>query len=153
MWHQYAASLQLLARTRCSIAEDCVQEAFIRLAVQDPPPGDPLAWLVRVVRNEAINQFRCDQRRRHREQVVAHQKVPWLEPVDVLDTECPAADEIQELLMQLEIEDREILVAHVWAGLSFRQIAEAYDSSSSVVHRRYQTALLKLRDHLGVQLD
>ena len=55
--------------------------------------------------------------------------------------------------MQLEIEDREILVAHVWTGLSFRQIADAYDSSSSVVHRRYQAALLKLRDHLGVQLD
>lgn len=34
-----------MARARCATPEDCVQEAFVRLAKQDKLPDDPMAWL------------------------------------------------------------------------------------------------------------
>ena len=150
LWNQHAAALQLLARARCSMAEDCVQEAFARLATEDPAPEDAVAWLARVVRNEAISQFRRDQRRRRRENVFAHERGPWLQPADSLKDDFMAADEIQQGLLRLDAESREIIIAHLWTGLSFRQIAEAFETSSSAVHRQYHAALSQLRDQLGV---
>ena len=48
-----AACLQLWLRSRCASGEDVVQEAFCRLAVQDPPPHNAVSWLYRVCRNLA----------------------------------------------------------------------------------------------------
>ena len=152
LWNQHAAALQLLARARCNVAEDCVQEAFARLATEEPAPEDAVAWLARVVRNEAISQFRKDQRRRRREDVFVHERSPWLQPPDSLKDDVIAADEIQQGLLRLDAESREIIIAHLWTGLSFRQIAEAFGISSSAVHRHYQAALSQLRDQLGVSL-
>ena len=150
LWNQHAAALQLLARARCGLAEDCVQEAFARLATEDPAPKDVVAWLARVVRNEAISQLRKDQRRRRREDVFVHERSPWLLPPDALRDDLMAAEEIQQGLLRLDAESREIIIAHLWTGLSFRQIAEAFGISSSAVHRQYHTALAQLRDQLGV---
>lgn len=150
LWNQHAAALQLLARARCRVAEDCVQEAFARLATEDPAPEDAVAWLARVVRNEAISQFRKDQRRRRREDVFAQERGPWLQPADSLRDDLIATDEIQQGLLRLDAESREIIIAHLWTGLSFRQIAEAFETSSSAVHRQYHAALSQLRDQLGV---
>ena len=150
LWNQHAAALQLLARARCNVAEDCVQEAFARLATEDPAPEDAVAWLARVVRNESISQLRKAQRRRRREDVFAHERSPWLQPPDSFNDDLIAADEIQQGLLSLDTESREIIIAHLWTGLSFRQIAEAFAISSSAVHRHYHTALARLRDQLGV---
>ena len=40
-------------------------------------------------------------------------------------------------------------MAHVWGGLSFSQIAEILESSTSTVHRHYQAGLVALRELLG----
>ena len=152
LWNQHAAALQLLARARCNVAEDCVQEAFARLAAEEPAPEDAVAWLARVVRNESISQFRKDQRRRRREDVFVHERSPWLQPPDSIKDDVIAADDIQRGLLRLDAEDREIIIAHIWTGLSFRQIAEAFGISSSAVHRQYHAALSLLRDQLGVSL-
>lgn len=150
LWDHHAAALQLLARARCNVAEDCVQEAFARLATEDPAPDDAVAWLARVVRNEAISQFRKDHRRRQREDVFVQERSPWLLPRDSFNDDLIAADEIQQGLLRLDAESREIIIAHIWTGLSFRQIAEVFAISSSAVHRQYHAALSQLRDQLGV---
>jgi DNA-directed RNA polymerase specialized sigma24 family protein len=68
IWQECAAGLGLLARTRCSNPEDCVQEAFLRLAKQERLPENPRAWLVQVVRHLAINSLRLEGRRSAREE-------------------------------------------------------------------------------------
>jgi predicted RNA polymerase sigma factor len=45
LWHAHASALTLLARTRCNAAEDCVQEAYVRLAKLEELPREPIAWL------------------------------------------------------------------------------------------------------------
>jgi|688.fasta_scaffold53006_1 hypothetical protein len=45
LWQAHASALTLLARTRCNAAEDCVQEAYVRLAKLEELPREPIAWL------------------------------------------------------------------------------------------------------------
>lgn len=154
LWRKYAASLTLLCRLRCSSPEDCVQEAFIRLSREVPPPDDPIAWLVRVARNEALSRWRAEQRRRRREQLVASARPSWfLEPRLSGEQPLASASEVQSALEQLDESTREIVVAYLWGGLTFRQIAEAFGISSSAAHRQYATGLEKMKQFLAAVVD
>ena len=42
LWHAHASALTLLARTRCNAAEDCVQEAYVKLAKLEGFPANRL---------------------------------------------------------------------------------------------------------------
>lgn len=149
LWRKHAASLALLCRLRCSSPEDCVQEAFIRLAQQVPTPDDPVAWLARVARNEALSRWRSEQRRRQREQLVAAERPAWfIEPRLGGNSSLASPAEIQSALRQLDESTREIVVAHLWSGLSFRQIAEAFDLSSSAAHRQYTAGLKQMKKRI-----
>lgn len=149
LWRRHAASLTLLCRLRCSSPEDCVQEAFIRLAREVPTPDDPVAWLARVARNEAFSRWRSEQRRRRREQLAAAERPAWfLESRLAVDDSPASAADIQAALEQLDEPTREIVVAHLWSGLTFRQIAEAFELSSSAAHRQYTAGLERLKQLL-----
>ena len=52
-------------------------------------------------------------------------------------------------LRALPIEQREVIVAHLWGGLTFEQIAEVAGCSSSTAHRSYSAGLATLRSRLG----
>lgn len=146
LWSEHGAALELLARARCASPEDCVQTAFIRLAGRPELPDDPVAWLARVVRNCAIDQIRSDLRRRHREREFAEGFCEAFELPPLVAEYTP--DEIARALIELDVESREVVTAHVWGGLTFRQIAEAFELSPSVAHRRYTTAIEQLRNIL-----
>jgi RNA polymerase sigma factor (sigma-70 family) len=143
---RHAAALTLLARQWCGAAEDVVQEAFLRLARREEYPIDPVAWLYRVVRNGAITAGRAESRRRRHEQVASATARGWF--ADETDTMIDA-QAAADALAQVPPEEREIIVARVWGGLTFEQIAELFQSSSSTVHRKYQAGLVALREVLG----
>ena len=151
LWRTHAPALRLLARTRCEDAEDALQNAFISLAKQIDLPEDPLAWLVRVVRNHAISVARSEERRKRREAKVAHEKPSWwMSPSDEKTSLPP--EELQLAMATLETSLREIVVAHLWTGMSFRQIAAAFDMTSSSVHREYHKGLCQLREALQLSI-
>src|SRR2546423_1201426 len=143
---RYAAALLLFARQWCDCAEDVVQEAFVRLAAQSTPPDNVAAWLHRVVRNGAISAARSARRRQKHETEAAALRPAWFEPADTaLD-----ADSVTTALERLPVDEREVVVAHLWGKLSFEQIGELTSTSSSTAHRRYLTALESLRERLRV---
>ena len=57
----------------------------------------------------------------------------------------------QALLSDLPAETREIIVMHVWGGLTFEQIAAAVGSSAATCYRRYAAGLDTLRQKLGAE--
>jgi len=144
---RHAPALELFARQWCSTAEDVVQEAFVRLAVQEPTPEQPVAWLFRVVRNGAVNAGIASRRRKRHEEAAAADGQAWFQPDSSSDFD---PDIVQASLASLPIEQREVIVAHLWGGLSFQEIAELIDSSRSSVHRRYQAGIVTLRERMGV---
>lgn len=142
----HAATLVLCARQWCAEPEDVVQEAFVKLMRQSRPPADAVAWLYRVVRNGALDASKIARRRQRRESAVALPIRWFIEPeVDGLDAETAVA-----ALERLAPEQREVIVAHHWGGLSFEQIAEVVGCSASTAFRRYTAGVEDLRRQLGV---
>lgn len=144
--NRHAAPLTLYARQWCAIPDDIVQEAFLGLVRQQPPPGNAVAWLYKVVRNLAINAGRSERRRVSREQQAGLLSTAcFLSLDDRLDSRVAA-----ESLQKLPEAEREAIIAHLWGNLSFEEIAEISGVSASTAHRRYLAGLKLLRERLGV---
>jgi RNA polymerase sigma-70 factor (ECF subfamily) len=141
----HGPALRLYARSWCDAADDVVQEAFVQLAKQTVEPNDPRAWLFRVVRNGALSALRSESRRRRHEASAANERRGWFEarPDVRLD-----ADRAAAALAELPEDLRETVVAHLWGGLTFEQVAALTGTSSSTAHRRYEQGLKLLRERL-----
>jgi RNA polymerase sigma-70 factor (ECF subfamily) len=147
---KHGAALILYAKQwNADDAEDVVQETFLRLvrrAQWEGKPENPAAWLFTAVRNEAIDRLRKAKRRKRHEQRVAAERPIWLEtPPD----SSLRADELMQFLDTLPMEQREIVIARIWGGLTFDEIAALTGDSRTTVHRRYGEALKTLREKLS----
>ncbi len=144
---RHAAALTLFARTWCRWPEDVVQESLLELARQPRWPDNPLAWVYRVVRNRAIDAARSADRRKKHEQALAGQRPNWfVQSVETtLDAQTATA-----ALAELPDDEREVIVAHLWGGLTFAQVAEVTGMPSSTAHRRYEAGLIRLRERMEI---
>ena len=145
----HAPALELFARQWCATPEDVVQEAMVKLAMQHPLPDDPVAWLYTVVRRGAIDALRSARRRQQRETAAAEHRRSWFTPVNGQSLD---VDDAAAALQSLDHEHREVVVAHLWGGLTFEAIAHVTGSSPSTAHRRYVAALHTLRAQLNGQV-
>ncbi|MEO1616298.1 MAG: RNA polymerase sigma factor [Planctomycetota bacterium] len=145
IWDQCSERLGVIARGLGEGAEDAMQEAFVELAKQTQLPTDPLAWLVRVMRNRFFDRFRGEQRRKRREQKYSEARdtdaTIAVQSVGDKLIEAENYSAVSACLNDLPMDQREILVMHVWGEMSFAQIAEATSRSASGCHRMYQVAL------------
>ena len=144
---EHADRLELYAIQWSDSPEDIVQEAFIKLAQQKELPRQPVSWLYRVVRNRAISSARSHRsRKKHESDYVNHTRA-WFEenPGSQLD-----AQTVAEALQNIPEEEREVIVAHIWGGLTFEQIAEITGTTSSTAHRYYQSGLKALKNLLDL---
>jgi RNA polymerase sigma factor (sigma-70 family) len=146
---RHAAALTLYARQWCAAPEDVVQEAFLKLVRQRPVPRQVVPWLFRVVRNGAISVARSEKRRRRYEMAAAEELPVWFESTigAGLDGETAVA-----ALRNLTPEERETITLHLWGGLTFEEIAQVAECSSSTAHRWYAAGLESLRERLHVHV-
>ena len=144
---EHGAALELYARQLCDSPEDCLQEALVELARQPAMPEEVLPWLYRVTRNKAISASRSARRRRRRESEVAQGRAAWFTPSPGDSVDAGSATDALESLPE---QQREAVVAHLWGGLTFKQIGRLMGTSDSTAHRRYEAALSSLREKLGV---
>jgi len=148
LFDRHAAALVLYARQWCATAEDVVQETFIKLARQPPPPlADLTPWLYRVVRNAAISAARRESRRRRHETEAARRTPTWF--LSSVDNQLDAA-EAAAVLQKLPAEQREVVIARLWGGLTFEQVAALTGLSVGSAHRHYHAGLAALRERLHV---
>jgi RNA polymerase sigma factor (sigma-70 family) len=143
----HAAALELYARQFCRLAEDVVQEAVIELAAKREPPQDDVAWLYGVVRHKAISAGRSERRRKHREDRAAEDRHESFAGLPEHTAEARLAAAAMEELPQHE---REIVVAHIWGGLTFDEIGPLMGISGSTAHRQYHKALAAVRKRLNL---
>jgi RNA polymerase sigma factor (sigma-70 family) len=138
--------LILYARQWCVAPDDVVQDAFLKLIALGEPPREVAAWLYCVVRNGAIDASRTDRNRQRRESAVAR-SARWFvqSEVDGLDAEVAVA-----ALERLALDQREVIVARLWGGLSFEAIAELAGCSASTAFRRFGAGIDALRQELGL---
>lgn len=139
---RHAAALKLYARQWCIAPDDAVQQAFIDLAASRDCPANPAAWLFTAVRNRAISAGRSDRRRAKHEAAGARQ---WFERRNDRDE---AAEAAAEVLQELPLMEREIVIAHLWGRLTFAEIAQLTNTSSSTAQRRYEAAIDRMKEKL-----
>ena len=135
--HRYAAQWTVSP-------EDCVQEAMVKLAGLKELPDSPAAWLYRVIRNDALNRGRGERRRTAHEQHAAqlHQQRV---------SETGSSEDLQALnaaLGSLAAADRELVTLRIWSSLTWEQIGQLTNQSSSNAQRRYVAALKKIKTRL-----
>lgn len=107
-WEDFADRLLLIARSFGESGEDAVQEAFMALSRQQKMPDEPLAWVVKVARNQVLQWNRSEQRRTRRH-VVCAKDTAWFEKseqesIDVLD--------VTEALKMLPADLSEVVTMH-----------------------------------------
>jgi RNA polymerase sigma-70 factor (ECF subfamily) len=146
---RHGAALALFARQWDASADDVVQEALIELAALVEWPRNPVAWLFDVVRKRAISHARSTARRRRHESLAAGAWRDWFKSQQRHDADAEFA---ADALASLPLELREVVVAHLWGGLTFAEIGELTKTSSSSAHRRFETAVARLREKLNVEL-
>jgi RNA polymerase sigma-70 factor (ECF subfamily) len=129
-----------------SLAEDCVQETFLRAwRARDQYSADRASlrtWLFVIARNVIIDVQRSIQR------------MPKLAPADVLD-ETPAASDdpldrlaVIEGLAKLSPEHRAVLVDVHLHGRSYAEVEAASGVPAATLRSRSFYALRAMRDHL-----
>lgn len=150
------ALAQLYAQTRPAVygfalsilkdphdAEDVLHDTYLQVwsaASQYRSRGKAMAWLLTIVRNLAMDQFRRQKRT---------ESLDWEDWQDRL-AEAPAVSAedrmaLTALLTALEDQERQIVTLHALTGLKHREIAALLGLPLPTVLSKYSRALKKMR--------
>ena len=146
----HGRALVLYARGWCSHPEDAVQEAFFDFTQVTTRPECCVSWLYTATRRKAQNIARAETRRKRRQLNAAAERTSWFTVAESegnaesMDANLNAYD-VEDCLRQIDKDERELVVAKIWGGLSFVQLGEITNVSASTAFRRYSNALSKLK--------
>jgi RNA polymerase sigma-70 factor, ECF subfamily len=138
-------------------SEDVLQEVFVRVwdraDTYSPALGTPLAWLVRIARNRAIDRLRSRQVRAH---VAESYEAPQVaaDPTPAANPELVARTAehrraIVAALDQLPAEQRSLIDAAYFEGYTQSELAERFNLPLGTVKTRIRTAMQELRRTLA----
>lgn len=145
LYRRYGPALLLFATAitgERSRAQDAVHQVFLKL-IEDgnlQRVTDKKAYLFTCVRNAVLNDTRYLQRT-----VSLEPEAAWF---TVSDRDSAAEMTLRRALWSLPIEQRQIVVLHLWAELTFLEIAEVLQINPNTAASRYRYALAKLREQL-----
>ncbi|MFT5126772.1 MAG: RNA polymerase sigma-70 factor (ECF subfamily) [Rhodothermales bacterium] len=151
LFERYEERLLAYLVTLCGnleLARDLTQEAFLRLATRPPRMlfgGRVQAWLFRVGRNLAMDQFR-------KPMILSAERESPLSPHEELARQDDNA-QLHRLLDALPEDLRHIVCQRLFAGRSFREIsaADAIPMGTAMwrMHRALGLLRRQLRDEVG----
>jgi RNA polymerase sigma-70 factor, ECF subfamily len=139
-------------------AEDVLQEVFLRVwekaATYDPLLGSPIAWLVRIARNRAIDRVRA-RRSRPVTQSADEATDERLFEVMAAPADPERATSISEqqsalagALSRLAPEQRVLIEQAFFMGYTQSELAERFKLPLGTVKTRIRTGMLAMRGHL-----
>jgi RNA polymerase sigma-70 factor (ECF subfamily) len=154
LWDHYAGELLCylsgLSGSRAD-AEDILQDVFLRIARK---PGAVAgarslpAYLFRMARNECYTHLK----RRGRRERPAAEFGGWLEAQAGEAGPSGHAEAVAAALGRIPEEQRSVIVLNVYAGITFREIAERLKISAHTAASRYRYGVAKLRELLKTEL-
>lgn len=124
-------------------AEDVLHDAMVRIYAASGSyrqSGKPFSWMMRITKNLCIDRIR----QRKRETAADFSSV---EIEQKFDSIADAEDRlmIDSFLSALAPEERQIIVLHDVAGLTFRETAKALMLPAPTVMTKYRRAMIKLK--------
>jgi RNA polymerase sigma-70 factor (ECF subfamily) len=144
----YGLILRIL-RNR-SEAEEVLQEVFVqvwtRADTYNVELGAPVAWLVRIARNRAIDQIRSNSVRAR-----TAEATPLPPPVETPEARAVMSEQqraIARALDTLPVEQRELIEHAYFQGLTQSELAERFHLPLGTVKTRVRTGMMTLRREL-----
>jgi len=132
-----------------ALAEDAVQDGFLRFWPRRRTARDPLPLLYAAVRSAALDLLRSRRRRAVREQAAVRREA-WF---DTTVEQSARAALVQQALADLPPDQREVVVMKIWSGLTFAQCAEALGESANTMASRYRYAMEKIAARLAAEVQ
>jgi RNA polymerase sigma-70 factor (ECF subfamily) len=141
----YAASLVLYARQWVgeSLAEDLVQEAFVKLATQTAAPASVKAWLIVSVRHAGLDALKTSRRRRDRDHQAGTERSQLFAAAP--KTSALDAADVETALAALPPVEREIITLRIWTESTFQEIAGILKLPLSTVYQQYRSGIESMR--------
>lgn len=127
-------------------AEDLIHRVFLKVIEDSREVQELRPYLFRAVRNSALNH-----QRDHSREVELRDQGPWFRNPSA----SPEAElDLRSALWELPVEQREVLLMHVWGGLTFGEVGTVLAVSPNTVASRYRYALSALKRRLqhGVEV-
>ena len=127
------------------LAEDCVIETFVRLPQIkrfSAKKGDGKGFILTIARNVAL-----ELRRRYKKEISNE----MIESYGEADKTVENSIYINQLLKYLNEKQRETVILHCCAELTFRQIAKIMKCPETTAKSRYQKAISILKEKAGEQ--
>ncbi|HEX4999891.1 MAG TPA: sigma-70 family RNA polymerase sigma factor [Terriglobia bacterium] len=122
-------------------AEDALHQVFERLLRGDIEiTGSAESYLYRAIRNTSLNQIRGRSRETELDDDISSR---WFDSPPGLEQ---TALELQSSLRDLPEEQREVVLMHIWGGMTFEEISVALGTSPNTAASRYRYGLSKLRE-------
>ena len=132
-------------------AEDLCQDAFFRLHEKNmvfPSPEEATYWLIRVVKNAALNYAKRKQRERRAYQRAFREDVRQAETGESQLVKKETKDEVAKALDKLPENLRMVLIFKEYAELNYKEIGRALGISEGNVKVR----VFRARERLAVLL-
>jgi len=157
LFDQYANQvLGYLRAMTChsDLAEDALQEAFVRLARRAghlSEVNNLRGYLFRIARNEALRILRREKRRMERHQALASSELIQSRPGAAEHS--MEIERLERELQKLPDRQREVVYLKCVEGLTFAQIGEVIGASQDTAASRYRYGMAKLRNALTKSHD
>ena len=148
-YHQRVHSICYRMTGDASVADDLVQESFLRVLKYSRGFGGRAAfttWLYRLVRNVCVDHLNAESRTQDRAAKLASEtgnEAPGDHETD------PRLDAIRDALHRLSPDKRDVLVLSRYEGLSYAEIAEICETTVGAIKARAHRAMRELRQQLA----
>ena len=121
-------------------AEDITHDVFIKI-LHSPPDAsvqNPRAWIFQVAHNLSVDALR-------KKSPMPEQDIRIADSCDRIHSRM----DIETALRRLSPDEREILVLHLNAGLSFKEVSRIVNLSLPSAYRKYRRALKHIQEELN----
>jgi RNA polymerase sigma-70 factor, ECF subfamily len=128
-------------------AEDLLHRVFLKV-LESPNENDIQElrpYLFRAVRNSALNHQRDSAR-----EVELPDQEPWFRNPS---TSPEAELDLRSALWELPVDQREVLLMHIWGDLTFSEVATVLAVSPNTIASRYRYALRAMKRRLQPGLE
>ncbi|MCL2411576.1 MAG: RNA polymerase sigma factor, partial [Treponema sp.] len=157
----YDSTFQILFRVAFRVtnsaeaAEELCQESFFRLyekKINFPNPEEAKYWLIRVVKNAALNYAKRKERERKAYQRAFKEDYRQVDTGETLLVKKETSEEVKEALNKLPENLRMVLILKEYADMNYKEIGKSLGISEGNVKVRAFRAREKLEGLLARQL-